>query len=267
LHTGKVSIRYLIDFNAYQDGHLIAHSLVKECISHHAVSQPDESFLPPWNGLFQPRVQSTQLNSAKTYQTGGSRNMQKLICITALALTAFAVPAVLRASDITYNVNQQVGIGSVTGSITTDGNTGILTSSDIVAWNLELDDGAGNTFDLTGSNSGEKIFGLDLTATATQLLFDYSDATGGAFALQSPAIGTNGPALCWGTYGYCMGTPAGVLLWEMEDASDLTYTEVSGIEVIGNASEVAATPEPSSFLLLGTGLAGFAGALRRKLAR
>jgi hypothetical protein len=41
-------------------------------------------------------------------------------------------------ANIVYNVDRTVGMGSVTGTITTDGNTGTLGLGDFLAWNLTL---------------------------------------------------------------------------------------------------------------------------------
>ncbi len=49
---------------------------------------------------------------------------------------------------------------------------------------------------------------------------------------------------------------------------DLLYAEVNGApaELSGNLGTIAATPEPSSFILLGSGLLAAAGVVRRRLA-
>ena len=58
------------------------------------------------------------------------------------------------------------------------------------------------------------------------------------------------------------GTGSDTLTFEGYDAPDPYY--LRDISVTEDANTV--TPEPSSFLLLGTGLAGFAGMLKRRLA-
>src|ERR1700685_1120103 len=98
--------------------------------------------------------------------------------------------SVCSASPITYAVDQ-TGIGfdqgSVTGTIETDGATGTLAASDIVNWNLQavclgFVGCSASNFTLTGGvggNSTVSITGNGLTATATELLFNY--ASGGVF--------------------------------------------------------------------------------------
>jgi len=60
-----------------------------------------------------------------------------------------------------------------------------------------------------------------------------------------------------GTYVGMEDLPASV--------SDFDYNDDTF--VFTNVAPTAATPEPSSFLLFGTGLIGAAGAVRRKFAR
>ncbi len=90
-------------------------------------------------------------------------------------------------------MNQTVGAGGVTGSIETDGTIGVLGSSNILTWNLLLNDGT-STFDflgpLSGANSAIEIEGADLSATATQLLFSFSGSDGGIALFQAPSPGS-----------------------------------------------------------------------------
>jgi hypothetical protein len=58
------------------------------------------------------------------------------------------------AADIVYHVNDRVGVGSVTGTITTDGTTGTLFTFDIVAFNLTLNDVTGTAILTSGVNGG-----------------------------------------------------------------------------------------------------------------
>jgi hypothetical protein len=109
-----------------------------------------------------------------------------------LVLAASLFSSTANATNITYNINQRVGLGSVTGTITTNGHIGTLGSSDIQFWNLLINDGT-QSFDIQGnfSSGGCSVLGCtnltssslffstgDLSATSTQLLFNFSDSGG-----------------------------------------------------------------------------------------
>jgi hypothetical protein len=81
-------------------------------------------------------------------------------------------------ANIVYNVDRTVGMGSVTGTITTDGNSGTLGLGDFLAWNLTLNGvGASYTINSTDSVIWGDPFG-DVTATATDLYFNFSGSAG-----------------------------------------------------------------------------------------
>jgi hypothetical protein len=170
-----------------------------------------------------------------------------------LALAATLVPTVAKA-DTTYAVDETVGIGVVTGSITTNGTIGTLDSADIVNWNLVLNDGTNPTFDLEGPTSGNNslIFmdGSDLTATATQLLFDFGGTDGGRFTFF--IIG--GPDICYSTIVDCTGTPVGVSLDTLTPNTHYVFTALSDTEAIAAVPGVVSTPEPSTIVLLLAGI-------------
>jgi hypothetical protein len=153
------------------------------------------------------------------------------------------------ASNITYYVDQTVGVGNVTGFIVTDGTIGVLGASDIVNWNLLLNDGS-TIFDLlgplSGSNSQFGDSGSDLSASTTQMLFDFSGAGWAMF--QAPTLFTGFDLWCTqGTIQCTSSTGTGEVLTTSDGNQ---FTGLSGTQVIAST-----TPEPSTLSFLGLGMA------------
>ena len=145
--------------------------------------------------------------------------------------------------DITYNVNLPFGnSGSFVGTITTDGTIGVLGSSNIVSWNLTLNDGSKVTI-LTPSTSTSSWYGGDLSATSTSLLFNYTigdngfggfSGSGGQFCITSQ---TNcfGPADTYGSWG------VGGDSWVYSSGSGVQTIASGGAATFGGMSTYVAT--------------------------
>jgi hypothetical protein len=180
--------------------------------------------------------------------------MRKSLSIIAILLAVIAAPAVLRADDIVYTVNQMVGPGSVTGFITTDGTIGTLSSTNILDWNLTLNDGHGDVSDLIPSNSAVGSRGTDLTASSSDLMFNFNGNDIGAFYFSSSA-----GQLCYDSATNCALTP-GVDLFDVAGVIPCAYygcnTGETGNQVIASGGTPVSTPEPGSLGSLGIGLAG-----------
>ena len=95
--------------------------------------------------------------------------------LVAVAFITFAGASAALAT--TYSVHDSNGAFSVDGSITTDGALGDLSAGEITGWNLTI---AGDyqtvfqTFNLLPGNSTMSLIGDHLTATPTELRYDYS---------------------------------------------------------------------------------------------
>ena len=77
------------------------------------------------------------------------------------------------AATITYGVSQTVGPGSLTGFIETDGTFGAIGTGNIVDSNLLLNDGRTTLDDNLSNSVFEVPGGGALSATTTQLLFNF----------------------------------------------------------------------------------------------
>jgi hypothetical protein len=84
----------------------------------------------------------------------------KLSWVAAALVGAIAISAIRPSrADIVYNVNLQVGVGSVTGTITTDGLIGSLAFGNITDWNLTLSNGFSTPSTLNSGNSEDFLQG------------------------------------------------------------------------------------------------------------
>ena len=193
----------------------------------------------------------------------------KLKIQESLAVMLLAAPIVAAGQDITYNVDETLGAGSVVGTITTNGTIGTITKgSEIVAFSLTLTDQSldGGPSVLI-SNLNGSIFGQynkgGLSATATSLLFNYG-GSGYSFIFSGPS-----------PYDFWCGADAGsgTCNFETDPAEVIGQTSSGGnAEVLSEAGvgekvigTVSAVPAPTSLAMLGLGLAAL-GVVRRQKA-
>ena len=175
-------------------------------------------------------------------------------CALGVALAALAASS---AGAVTYAVNQTIGGGSVTGTITTDGATGVLSAADITAWTLDLN-GVGASFSIDNTNSFIDLVGGDVTATASDLFFDYSGGDDGFLLFQQ--------VLFSGAHYYCDATSSGTC-FQGATVTPQTIFDPSaqhvaerGKQIIGTAA--GGVPEPASWALMIVGLGSLGAVLR-----
>jgi hypothetical protein len=157
---------------------------------------------------------------------------------------------VTHAGATTFNLeNLQIAPSySVTGSITTDGNTGALVQSDISSWNLIINTGNGPvTLNGPGSpaTSAANLTGLALTVAGTGLFFNYGLSTASFFEIGTTALPNENVVL------EDAGQGGGPLLQFNDGVDSKSTSSVSGNVQIGTAS---ATPLPATFPLFATGV-------------
>jgi hypothetical protein len=186
------------------------------------------------------------------------------------------------AADTMYYVSDSYYGEYVNGTITTDGNLGVLGSADITAWNLTISGDVTTPVALTSSNSTLGILGNDLTATSTTLSFNYSDTAAGSItifnrfqedvgyldvgveylSLGAVQSGFSG-GIFYIPYFYCPAIECGVEYAVYERFG----TQIIGIKTIDGTQGIE-TPLPAALPLFATGLGalGLLGWRRKRKA-
>jgi PEP-CTERM motif len=161
---------------------------------------------------------------------------------------------------------------TASGTVTTDGKIGLLTQADILDWNITVTVD-GNHYPLTGPLSGSSsvftLVGPVLTATATQMLFDFQ-STGVGFLNISGNDPINSPLLLFSdndpgtSFPFQIGIQGGPFRVEMFPTSSaldsLTLLPIAAV-ITG---PVSAVPEPSTWAMMILGFAGIGAMTYRR---
>ncbi|WP_136444086.1 hypothetical protein [Pacificoceanicola onchidii] len=191
--------------------------------------------------------------------------MKSLIASAVLAAAVFASSA---AQAITYTVDRSVGSALITGTIETDGTLGTLGTSNIVGYSLTLTSGGLPASPASLSLGDGGLFfiqGDSVSATATQLLYDFSKLTNNTIVFSGNAS-TSSASWCLVNDGGCIGQ--GIFRESVAYLSSgwqgVGSTPYTGI--VAFASTLAPVPVPPALPLLGAGLMilGFAGRKQAK---
>jgi hypothetical protein len=118
-----------------------------------------------------------------------------------ILLAGVAITSASAARATTYDL--LLAAYGATGTVTTDGKIGILTASDIINWNITIQDSRGNAFDLTGPLSGGNSYLVypgqylspgDLIATRRGLYWAFSASDDENFLIVTKS---DPPCLCY----------------------------------------------------------------------
>lgn len=199
--------------------------------------------------------------------------MRMFSCFLSAALGAASLCS---AGTINYAIDLTIGgTGNVTGDIVTDGTLGTLHSGNILGCNLTLNDGVDPPANLVcGSNAAVEFAGNALTATASQLFYNFSDPSDNYFFIENyGGAFPDGPGVayvcfesdfshCYGNLFASGGSNAGESFvidnFQNDGANSYQFTSLPGTQVL-------TTPEPSAaaLLCLGIALSGFRKRLKQ----
>jgi hypothetical protein len=190
----------------------------------------------------------------------------------ALAAALFAAGAA--SANITYSVNRTIGAGGVTGTITTDGATGVLATGDFVDWNLTLKGAGGATFNLDSGNSGVLVGNSadpfnpnagnsDVTADASHIYFNFDGSDKGYLGFQHTPFFTGQHYWCLAAANESFDCVTGA-----ETVAPVAFADTSTQMALESGNQIIASvgsaPEPSTWAMMLLGVASVGAVFRRR---
>jgi PEP-CTERM motif len=161
------------------------------------------------------------------------------------------------AEATTYTASRSIGDGSVDLSITTDGTLGTLKFANILDWTVVLTrDGLAVT--ANGANSSFQISGNAFSATATDLLFNYSPDFSFIRVLTSELAFSDRSWWCTGKYCATDADAPGAaeFLSISPFVPGYTYQQYSGVQTIASISDAVPEPATWAMMIVGFGAVG-----------
>lgn len=181
-----------------------------------------------------------------------SKNVFKAATLAVAMLNASAAHAT------TYIDNHTAAGATVSLSVTTNGALGMLTTDDITAFDISVTSGSNAISLISGvNNASVLLFGGALTATPTDLIFNFSSPNSFLAFYR-----TGGDHYCFETAGGCGG---GSNSESFRFGTDPFQTvQRFSSQTVASVAVTSPVPEPETWILMLAGFAAVGGAMRSR---